>query len=302
VTWLIPLMGALGLVLAIGGLPPLRRGNFRARVEPYVGGLRGRPSDLLVRPQPTRRGRLERVVESLLVRVGLTSNDHLQDRLTWAGQPANTGAFRLDQLVWGLAAMVSTWCAVVMAVAIGIGVDVRALPALSALAVAGGFAGRDWWLSRQIEQRRAVLREELPTAIDLLALSIMAGESVPASMGRVGPALGGEAGKELLRVVADVRAGATTAEALEGLKHRVPVLGVGRLVDALVTAIEKGTPLADVLRSQSDDGREGRRRQLIEMGGRREVLMLVPVVFLIMPVVVVFALLPGLVTLDLLVR
>ncbi len=40
---------------------------------------------------------------------------------------------------------------------------------------------------------------------------------------------------------------------------------------------------------------------LLEMGGRREVLMLVPVVFLIMPVVVVFALLPGLVSLELLV-
>jgi len=55
------------------------------------------------------------------------------------------------------------------------------------------------------------------------------------------------------------------------------------------------------LRAQADDGREARRRLLLEMGGRREVLMLVPVVFLIMPVVVLFALLPGLVSLELLV-
>ncbi|MFN2388126.1 MAG: pilus assembly protein TadB, partial [Actinomycetota bacterium] len=41
---------------------------------------------------------------------------------------------------------------------------------------------------------------------------------------------------------------------------------------------------------------------LLETAGRREVLMLVPVVFLIMPVVVVFALYPGIVSLDLLVE
>jgi tight adherence protein C len=55
------------------------------------------------------------------------------------------------------------------------------------------------------------------------------------------------------------------------------------------------------LRGQADDARDARRRHLLELGGKKEVLMLVPVVFLIMPVVVVFALYPGLVTLDLLV-
>jgi tight adherence protein C len=56
-----------------------------------------------------------------------------------------------------------------------------------------------------------------------------------------------------------------------------------------------------VLRAQADDVRESRRRELIELGGKREVLMLVPVVFLIMPVVVMYALLPGLVSLNLIV-
>jgi tight adherence protein C len=58
-------------------------------------------------------------------------------------------------------------------------------------------------------------------------------------------------------------------------------------------AVERGTPLADVLRAQASDVREQRKRELIEAGGRREVLMLVPVVFLLLPVVVLFALYPG---------
>jgi tight adherence protein C len=44
------------------------------------------------------------------------------------------------------------------------------------------------------------------------------------------------------------------------------------------------------------------KRNLIEAGGRREVLMLVPVVFLELPVVILFALYPGLVSLSQLAR
>ncbi len=59
------------------------------------------------------------------------------------------------------------------------------------------------------------------------------------------------------------------------------------------------TPLADVLRAQAADVREAARRDLIEAGARKEVLMMVPVVFLVLPVTVVFAFWPGLVGLSL---
>jgi hypothetical protein len=56
----------------------------------------------------------------------------------------------------------------------------------------------------------------------------------------------------------------------------VPVPAVVRFVDGLVVAVERGTPLGDVLRAQAADVREQHKRDLIEAGGRREVLMLVP--------------------------
>lgn len=194
-----------------------------------------------------------------------------------------------------------TWVLLGIASLNGVGVNFAALPALGLISFASGFAARDWWLGKQVEERRSVLQEELPTAIDLVTLSIMAGESVPASFTRVARVMHSEMGAELRRVVADMRAGAPIVEALEELKDRIPDYGAVRFVDALCTGIERGAPLADVLRAQADDGREARRRRLIELGGQREVLMLVPVVFLIMPVVIVFALLPGFVSLDLLV-
>src|SRR6266508_3581739 len=99
-------------------------------------------------------------------------------------------------------------------------------------------------------------------------------------------------------IVPVVSGGVPVVAALERLAARVPVPQVVRFVDGLVVAVERGTPLADVLRAQATDVREQHKRELIEAGGRREVYMLVPVVFLLMPVVVLFALYPGFLTLS----
>ena len=64
-------------------------------------------------------------------------------------------------------------------------------------------------------------------------------------------------------------------------------------------ALERGTPLAEVLRAQAQDVREAGRRRLIEAGARKEVSMMVPVVFLVLPVTVLFVVYPGLAVLDL---
>jgi tight adherence protein C len=61
----------------------------------------------------------------------------------------------------------------------------------------------------------------------------------------------------------------------------------------MIIALDRGTPLADVLRAQAGDVREAYKRALLEEGGRREIAMMLPVVFLIMPVTVIFALFPG---------
>lgn len=294
------IVGAVGLVMMFSGFPPLRRDRVTGRVTPYLSGLRGRPSTLLAR-NPSNRSALESRIEGALGRVGISPDRTLVERLHSAGMTLDSGGFRLEQLIWALTAVVATWAVVASTTAVGIGFDLRALPVLSAVALVGGFLARDWWLSRQVEARRAALQEELPTAIDLVTLSIMAGESVLAAFARVGGVMRTGIGAEFERVVADVRAGAPVTDALDALRRRLPLPGVARFVDALITGIERGAPLADVLRAQADDGREARRRLLLEMGGRREVLMLIPVVFLIMPVVVLFALLPGLVSLELLV-
>lgn len=58
-------------------------------------------------------------------------------------------------------------------------------------------------------------------------------------------------------------------------------------------SVERGTPLADVLRSQAQYVREAGRRSVMEEGGKKEIAMMVPVVFLVLPVTILFAIYPG---------
>ena len=54
-----------------------------------------------------------------------------------------------------------------------------------------------------------------------------------------------------------------------------------------------------MLHAQAADVREAGRRELIETAARKEVFMMVPVVFLVLPVTVLFAFFPGVVGLRL---
>lgn len=53
------------------------------------------------------------------------------------------------------------------------------------------------------------------------------------------------------------------------------------------------------MRAQAQDARDASKQQLIESGGRREIYMMIPVVFLVLPVTILFAIYPGLSILDL---
>ena len=98
---------------------------------------------------------------------------------------------------------------------------------------------------------------------------------------------------EMRSVVSDISRGRTLDEALAAMCQRMPIPSVIRFLDALRIALERGTPVADVLHAQASDARHESRRLLMESAGKREVAMLIPVVFLVLPAVVVIALFPG---------
>jgi tight adherence protein C len=62
------------------------------------------------------------------------------------------------------------------------------------------------------------------------------------------------------------------------LAERTTLDAFSRFVQGLVVAIERGTPLADVLHAQAVDVREAGKRALLEAGGRKEISMILAVV------------------------
>jgi tight adherence protein C len=156
-----------------------------------------------------------------------------------------------------------------------------------------GVLSRDTYLTTQVRRRERRLLAELPTVAELLALAVAAGEGPAAALDRVARSCRGELSDELQRVLAETRAGEPLVRALDSLADRTGLVALSRFADGLAVALERGTPLADVLRAQAGDIREASRRELIESGARREVSMMIPVVFLVLPVTIAFAFYPG---------
>jgi tight adherence protein C len=296
---------AFGLVLVGSGTPGRRSPRLAARLDPYLRGLEPRSTHLLeteeapLVPFPM----LDRLLRPILDEGGqlvercLGGATGVARRLREAGLVENVPRFRAEQVLWGLAgSTAATVIGLVVPVVSG-GVPGVAGSAAGILGLLGGVLCRDWRLTQQVERRQARMLVELPALADLICLAVTAGEAPRAAIERVVARAHGELSRELALVLADLRAGASFIAALERLAVRVPVPQVVRFVDGLVVAVERGTPLADVLRAQATDVREQHKRELIEAGGRREVYMLVPVVFMLMPVVVLFALYPGFLTL-----
>jgi len=157
----------------------------------------------------------------------------------------------------------------------------------------GGVLGRDRYLTQQVARREERMLEEFPTVAELLALAVTAGEGPVGALERVNRLSGGELSRELGRALAEARAGVGLVQSLGGIAARTSLAPLARFVDGVAVAVERGTPLAEVLRAQAVDVREAGKRQLLERAGRKEIAMMVPVVFLVLPVTILFALFPG---------
>lgn len=299
---LIGLCLGLGLALVVLENPWTRRRDLAVRVDPYLRRDRG---SSLLSPAPARAwetplrlllGPLATTVLPVIER--LTGGaGQLERRLRLAGRRGSSESFRVEQV---LAGIIGAVIGLVLAVALMTTRGTSAVLgcALIVLACVLGVIGRDYLLTMTVRRRAARMAREFPTVADLLALAVAAGESPVAAMERVARTSTGALPTEFGLTVAEIRAGATVSQALIGLGDRTPLEALGRFGEGIAVAIERGTPLADVLRAQAQDAREASRRDLMEIAGRREIAMMIPVVFFVLPLVIVFAIFPGLAVLD----
>lgn len=264
-----------GMYLVIVGFGPVRARAYVLRIERFWQA-----------PRPTETAR----VGALL---GTARLLRIERRQALAGHRVDAASHVLSLATWGTGGLlVGSAVLAVLAATGGVHQPSAALPLLL-ICVASSVLLADRRLDTQARRRRELAIAELPGVAESLAIAVSAGASLPHAFALVGEQGSGVFNDELAAVVHAVRDGSPLDSALAALSSRMNMPAVDRFVDGLRIALERGTPIVDVLHAQAADARTESRRALMELAGRREVAMLIPVVFLVLPSVVIVALYPG---------
>lgn len=294
-----------GLWLVIVRLPVMRSTSLTQRIAPQLRAVDVRSKLLAESPtNVTPFGPLERIIRPLLADAVSWSHRFnpaaatLARRLAQAGRGQTTTDFRAQQLLWAAGGLAGSTVVMVLLAASGSANVPLAVVIVLGCAVMG-FVGRDYVLSADIRRREARMLAEFPSLAELMALAVSAGESTTGSLERICRTANGELAGEFALVLAATRAGKPLAEALQDLSNRTRLAPLARFVDGITVAVQRGTPLADVLRAQAQDVRDLAKRELMESAGKKEIAMMVPLVFGVLPLTVLFAVYPGIALINL---
>jgi tight adherence protein C len=288
----------LGLWSLVSLTPRLSRPRLIDRVAPYILDIsaeaRAFSRRRSVDPLPVLGTLFAPVLARLtgLLSALLGSGETTQRRLRQSGSSLTVQQFRSEQVVWTLVGLVAGFVLALTSPAVRQGPPAvqMVLPALVGI---GAALVRDRLLQRAAHKRLARIGSELPTVLEFLTLALAAGEGILDSLRRVSATSSGELSREFAGVVREVRTGLPLAQALHTLAAGIQLPSLTRCVDQITGALERGSPLAEVLRAQAQDAREESKRDILEAAGKKEVAMLIPVVFLILPLTIVFAIFPG---------
>ena len=289
------LVGAIlgiGVVLLAGVIfrPQL---SMAQAIAPYVGATS------ITRVSLTSRSL--RFLNELLTsrQVSPWAND--KNISTWLRQSTSgysLASFRRNQIVTASLSMLGAVIWLLLRLAAG--KPISALPVLLIILLAfisGGWYAK-WQLASNAKKQRTAIEGQLSTVLDLLAFAVSAGEPVLLAMRRIVQSCTGPLVSELRKVVNSVNSGEALASSLLQLQAELDSQPVSRAVHALNLALERGTPLAQVLRAQASDARAHQARMLLVLAGHKETSMMLPVVFLILPMIVAVALYPGMMALQ----
>jgi tight adherence protein C len=140
---------------------------------------------------------------------------------------------------------------------------------------------------------------ELPDILDLLAVSLSAGDGLYAALSRVAPRASGQVAGQLQEALVSLNFGSTLEVEMALLAERIPHRQVAEFASKVTLALQRGSPLAQLLREQAASARSEIQVQLLKKSGQNETRMMIPLVFLILPVTVLFAVYPSLQLLNL---
>jgi tight adherence protein C len=141
------------------------------------------------------------------------------------------------------------------------------------------FVAPDIVLQDRLKRRRRRIVSELPQALDLLGIAVLAGQSLQQALVEVAPLLAGPVSAELVQVQRELRLGHTTVrEALDELASRNQIPELTHVVEGLVTIHSANLPAAPALEQMAASLRHERLQQIVEAGGRALEKMTLPLI------------------------
>jgi tight adherence protein C len=214
----------------------------------------------------------------------------IQEKLNLAGRPGGltAGGFVALQLI-----------ALALGIALGFGLAVLlalAPPLLYLAPVSGGVLGYlvpSITISRKIKKRKKSILLALPSALDLLTISVEAGLAFDAALARVTEKYRNVLASEFTQVLNEVRLGRPRLEALDDMGRRNKVEELNNFLQAIIQSEQLGVGIANVLRIQSEEIRRRRRQRAEEQGQKAPIKMLIPMVGCIFPTLFIVLLGPA---------
>ena len=287
---------ALGLVAVLG------QAEDRATVRASLRRLGGYEVETMREQELTQpiAERIFKPVGTSLVGLGkrFTPGDYVEKsrrKLTVAGMPSSESLDRFLAIRTVSLGLIPVWFFLAFFV----------LPASTRLALAAfgfltfaSFLGPDAWLNRKMGERQFQIRVKLPDILDLLVISVEAGLGFEQALDRTVGAVPGPLSDEFNRMLGEVRAGASRADAMRALDARTDVPEVRSFVLAILQADTFGVSIGRVLRSQADEMRIKRRQLAQEEAQKAPVKMLIPMVFCIFPALFVVIIGPAIINIS----
>ena len=223
--------------------------------------------------------------------------DGVRQKFVLSGRPSAQAIdrFLAVRVVTVVAAPVAIW---VLYFWNPIGLSGNTQLGVTALVVLLLILGPDAQLNRAVEERQTEILRGLPDIIDLLVISVEAGLGFEQALQRVIVSLEGPLPDEFSRMLGEVRAGSTRAEAMRAMDGRIEVPEVRSFVLAILQADTFGVSIGRVLRSQAEEMRIKRRQLAEERAQKAPVKMLIPMVFCIFPALFTIVLGPAVIRIS----
>ncbi len=159
-----------------------------------------------------------------------------------------------------------------------------------------GWYGPDFWLRRQVEQRKRRIVSSFPDALDLLVVTVEAGLGLDAALNRVAQEIRlahEDLGDELQRLELELRAGRGRQQAMKNFGLRTQVDEVRSFTSMLIQTERFGTSLAQSLRVHSEGIRMQQQLKAEELAAKLPVKLLFPLIVFILPLVFLIVLGPA---------